>query len=351
MIFNPLPIWRGFFALIISSVIEGSVKLDLNEYEEFMTQHTSRLTLPFIQPGQAQKHITHNEALQRLDVITQLSVIKRHDTPPEDPLEGDAYIITNPRSGAWSGKDNNIASWQASAWAFFQPKEGWLCWLEEEVKLLIYTNQSWLSVEQPVQITPSLGINATADSDNKLNVRSQYSLFDNIGQGHQLKINKAAYAEPAALLFQNNYIGHAELGLIGDNRFRLKVSSDGQNWVDALFISPPSGTMHVRMPIQRNGHTVFDEGHAPGVLNVKGYIPDAADLNDYTETGFWHQSSNSNAGRGQNYPATQAGLLTVVTVGPMSYQTYRIFAGGGAMADQTFTRGRYVTTWSDWKAL
>ena len=41
------------------------------------------LSLPFIQPNQAQKHVTHNTALRVLDGIIQLAVIARDlDSPP-----------------------------------------------------------------------------------------------------------------------------------------------------------------------------------------------------------------------------------------------------------------------------
>ena len=47
--------------------------------------HTARLSLPFIMPSQAQKHITHNEAIQVLDALVQPVVESRVlATPPAD---------------------------------------------------------------------------------------------------------------------------------------------------------------------------------------------------------------------------------------------------------------------------
>ena len=44
------------------------------------------LSMPYIEPSQAQKHVTHNEALRVLDVLTQLSVLDRALTvPPTEP--------------------------------------------------------------------------------------------------------------------------------------------------------------------------------------------------------------------------------------------------------------------------
>ena len=63
--------------------------------------HTSRLDLPFIMGGQALKHITHNEALQRLDALVQPVVESAAvTTPPTTPLPGEAYLVPAGASGA-----------------------------------------------------------------------------------------------------------------------------------------------------------------------------------------------------------------------------------------------------------
>lgn len=56
-----------------------------------MSDVSPRLKLPLIAPSQALKHVTHNEALLRLDAITQLSVEALGvTTPPNPPLRGPA---------------------------------------------------------------------------------------------------------------------------------------------------------------------------------------------------------------------------------------------------------------------
>ncbi len=39
-----------------------------------MSDQSTLLSLPYIMPAQAQKHLTHNEALRTLDTLVQLSV-------------------------------------------------------------------------------------------------------------------------------------------------------------------------------------------------------------------------------------------------------------------------------------
>lgn len=55
---------------------------------------TPRMGLPLILGGQAQKHVTHNEALSVLDALLPSVVVSATvTTPPASPAEGEAYII------------------------------------------------------------------------------------------------------------------------------------------------------------------------------------------------------------------------------------------------------------------
>lgn len=70
---------------------------------------TPSLELPHILPSQAQKHVTHNEALERLDVLTQAVALGRSATPPVDPEEGECWIVAAEGGGAFVGHDGHIA--------------------------------------------------------------------------------------------------------------------------------------------------------------------------------------------------------------------------------------------------
>jgi hypothetical protein len=95
---------------------------------------TPLLALPLIAAEQAQKHVTLNEALNALDALVQLAVKDRDVTaPPGSPAEGDRYIVAAGASGAWAGRDLDIAAWQGGAWNFYEPTEGWRCWIEMKV--------------------------------------------------------------------------------------------------------------------------------------------------------------------------------------------------------------------------
>jgi hypothetical protein len=74
-------------------------------------EETSNLLLPYILAAQAQKHVTHNEALRKLDALVQISIVDRDlSTPPSNPPEGARYIVAASPGGAWAGRTGRIAA-------------------------------------------------------------------------------------------------------------------------------------------------------------------------------------------------------------------------------------------------
>lgn len=209
--------------------------------------NSANLGLPFIEAAQAQKHVTHNEALKALDTVVQLAVLDRDFTAaPGSPANGDRYIVAAGATGSWSGKDGEIAAFQDGAWVFYAPREGWLAWVADEDKLVAWGGSTWGEVSGgggSVNPTPLVGVNATADTTNRLSVSSPASLFNHEGAGHQLKINKNLAADTASMLFQTGFSGRAEMGLTGDDDYHFKVSSDGSIWNEAIIINRTTGAV------------------------------------------------------------------------------------------------------------
>jgi hypothetical protein len=124
------------------------------------TTDSPNLNLPYILAAQAQKHVTHNEAVRMLDAIVQLSVRDRDlAAPPPAPADGDRHIVAAAASGAWTGKSGEIAAYQDGAWAFYTPREGWTAWIADEDKLLAFNGSSWVDAGTFTSV-PLLGINA-----------------------------------------------------------------------------------------------------------------------------------------------------------------------------------------------
>lgn len=198
---------------------------------------TDHLSMPFIMASQAQKHVTHNEALLTLDAILHLSVLSRtQNSAPATPNAGDRYLIPSGASGDFAGQDGKIAAYQDGIFQFYTPQTGWLSFVADEAIWLSYQNGAWTELNG-LSTTPSysqLGVNATADSYNRLSVTSDACLFNHNGSNHQVKINKNAATDTASLLFQTGYSGRAEFGLAGDDLFRIKTSTDGSTFETAM---------------------------------------------------------------------------------------------------------------------
>lgn len=223
------------------------------------------LNLPLIAPSQAMKHVTHNEALVRLDAITQLSVEALGATvPPALAQEGVCYALGASAQGAWSGHDAEVAVFSNGGWLFVVPQPGWRAWDVQTAQLHVFSGGQWLSVDPSFNNIDGLGINSAYDSVNRLSLSSEASLFNHEGAGHQIKINKATDTDTASLLFQSGFTGHAEIGLTGDTDLSFKVSDDGVNFTTGVKVRTTDGAVDV--PCLRSGRILVG-------LDAVGEIP------------------------------------------------------------------------------
>jgi hypothetical protein len=203
-----------------------------------MSDVSAVLALPYIQPSQAQKHVTHNEALRLLDVIVQLAVLDRTRTaPPGTAAIGDRHIVAAGAAGAWAGRDRAIAVFDVEGWVFFAPRPGWRAEVLADNTSVVFSGSAWVAAGDLPQRFAHVGVNAAPDAVNRLSVSAAATLFNHAGGGHQLKLNKAAAADTASLLFQTGFSGRAELGLAGNDDFSVKVSPNGSGFVEALRVA------------------------------------------------------------------------------------------------------------------
>ena len=204
------------------------------------------LSLPLILPAQAQKHVTHNEALRLLDILVQPVVTSRgQNTPPATPATGERYIVGTSPIGLWAGHANDIAIWEVpGGWAFLDAAPGWAAHVLAEDAEVQFIDGVWAGAADRALRVAQLGVSADADATNRLTVSSPASLFNHIGTGgHQMKLNKAASGDTASLLFQTGFSGRAEMGTAGNDDFSVKVSANGSLFRDGLRIAGATGAV------------------------------------------------------------------------------------------------------------
>ena len=112
-----------------------------------MADQTAHLARPYLAPSQAQKHVTHTEALRRLDGLVHLAVeAVAAVSPPGSPAEGERYLLHASPTGDWSGRGGDLAVYADGAWWFATPEVGWLAYDKASETLLVLKAAGWTSV-------------------------------------------------------------------------------------------------------------------------------------------------------------------------------------------------------------
>ncbi|MEO1241768.1 MAG: DUF2793 domain-containing protein [Pseudomonadota bacterium] len=218
-------------------------------------EQSPRLSLSYVMPAQAQKHVTVNESFRRLDALTQLAVLSRTvAAEPGAPAEGDSYILpASPTGTDWGNfSANNIAAFQDGAWIEIASVTGWRAWIGDENALAAFNGAGWGLVTGggAAETAPQFGVNTSADATNRFAVKSDAVLIshDDVTPGTgdiRINVNKETISDTASYLFQTGFSGRAEFGLVGNDDFQLKVSADGATWHSAMTIDKENGNIGI----------------------------------------------------------------------------------------------------------
>lgn len=214
-----------------------------------------RLALPFLAAGQAQKHVTHNDALMDLDALVQLRIAARNVlSPPPAPAEGGIWLLGAAPLGDWAGQGGRLAERRDGGWVFHAPRAGWIAWVEAEQVLIVCDGSDWRGVLDGGTLTllTRFGLGTTPDAANPFAAKLNSALWTARGSGEggdgdlRITLNKEATAGVLSLLFQSGYSGRAEIGLVGNNDLQFRVSADGSIWQEGLRIDAATGALRLR---------------------------------------------------------------------------------------------------------
>ena len=324
---------------------------------------TPRLSLPYLAAGQAQKHVTLNEALALLDGLVQTAVESRTtDAQPASPADGALYIMTASASGAdWAGQAEGVVMrFEAGAWTALEAAEGHLAWVKDDAELVVYDGADWAAYMpdiEELQNLSLLGVNTTADATNKLSVASDAVLFSHDGADAQVKVNKAAAGDTASHLFQTGFSGRAEFGLTGSDDFSVKVSPDGSAWHDVMSADRSTGKATFDLTALRpTDVTVFTSSGTYAVpawarrLRITGIGGGGGGGGGNSGTNAANRQGGAGGGAGgralEDFDVAELGSSLTVTVGAGGSAGASVLNGaataGGAGGDTTIADGGTV---------
>lgn len=328
-----------------------------------MDDATPNLSLPLLLPSQAQKHVTHNEALRLLDMVVQLSVLDwALSDPPDVPIEGDRYIVGPGPTGVWAGQAGKVAVWSSGAWDFLAPVQGWTAWVAAVSRPVTWTGAGWSDASDQERRFARLGVGAAPDDTNRLTVSSPAVLFNHTGAGMQAKLNKALPGDTASLLFQTDFSGRAEIGLSESDNLSMKVSADGSAFTTALTASAATGEVGLPQGAVVGGRitgTAVTQGNADatagrllkvGDFGLGGMAPAAPASITATPAalapGVYNYSTSWSAGG----PAAVAnGTLLHLSRASGIHVQYMIGDWPAVATNQLFTRVHVGGAWSAWR--
>lgn len=140
---------------------------------------TIRHNLPLLAVSQAQKEITHNEALTRVDALLHPVVEAELPSPPvvTDSDWGKCWLIAGSPTGDWTGKSRQIAVWAGGSWRFIVPCVGMRVRLLPAGVELIWMDDSWIA---PPQIANPLN-GAFVDAEARIAITALLNHFRALG--------------------------------------------------------------------------------------------------------------------------------------------------------------------------
>lgn len=105
---------------------------------------TMRLEMPLLKPAQAQKHVTMNEALMRLDGMVNLVLQSVTVTTPPEVIEGQCWAVPKGASGRWAGHERQIAIGSNGGWVFVPALVGMRGFVADRGLSAMFSGSDWI---------------------------------------------------------------------------------------------------------------------------------------------------------------------------------------------------------------
>ncbi|RJE81222.1 DUF2793 domain-containing protein [Paracoccus sp. JM45] len=200
-----------------------------------MSSETTRLQMSLLQPAQAQKHVTVNEALMRLDgmvnlVLESVSTV----TPPAAAIDGQCWGVPAQAQGDWSGHAGKIAVGSNGGWIFVMPVRGMQGFVLDRASRAIHDGDVWVVGALGLGTTGSAMIAGMAEGEVDLASGSTI-ISDVFIPGGAMVIGAAARVVTPL----SGTLSSWRLGTSGaTNRFGQGLGKDTGSWARGMLGSP-----------------------------------------------------------------------------------------------------------------
>jgi len=109
-------------------------------------QATLRCGLPLLQPAQAQKHVTVNDGLMRLDGLVNLVLQSVSAASPAVAVtDGQCWAVPFGAAGVWAGQAGRIAIGANGGWVFAEPQRGQRAFVVDQGATALWDGTTWLA--------------------------------------------------------------------------------------------------------------------------------------------------------------------------------------------------------------
>ena len=105
---------------------------------------TPIVSATYIVAGAPSKEPHHNDAINRLEALAQITVVKATTVGPASPAQGAKYVVGSVATGNFSTEENNIAAYY-SGYFFLTAAEGMKAYDQEVNHTLLFDGTNWVT--------------------------------------------------------------------------------------------------------------------------------------------------------------------------------------------------------------
>jgi hypothetical protein len=207
---------------------------------------TPRLGLSMMLASQADKHVTLNMALEKLDALIGVQAITRALTQPIAAAEaGDIFLLSNSGQGVWSGyPKGTLAYYSEAGWTCVGAPNGTLLFVLDEGITLLKKEGDWVPLGSQLG-SIAIGMAPAPDAPMTVAGPGMKLVAKETGPDAgsvSARLSRTTQTGQSTIIHETLGAARFKAGLIGSNAYKIQACDANSVWNDAVSISS-DGTM------------------------------------------------------------------------------------------------------------